>query len=130
MMPTISRQELKRKMDAHENVILVEALPLHTYEQGHIPGAVNLPLENVRELAAHRIPDKNAEVIVYSESSGCGCAAQVAQELMKLGYARVSRYADGKADWVDAGGTLQAGPPDMPPADAMRSSAQKAFQHT
>jgi len=128
MIPTISRQELKRKLDAHEKFYLVETLPLHTYEQGHLPGATCLPPEEARELAAHRLPDKNAEIVCYSDNADNMICARVSQELMNLGYKNVRHYAEGKSDWVDAGNALQAGPPEMLPETELRSSAQKAFQ--
>lgn len=62
---TISREELKRKIDAKEYFFLVETLPTSYYHEGHLPGAVNLPPDKVRELALSVLPDKNAEVIVY-----------------------------------------------------------------
>lgn len=62
---TISREELKRKIDAKEYFFLLETLPTSYYQEGHLPGAVNLPPDKVRELALSVLPDKNAEVIVY-----------------------------------------------------------------
>jgi rhodanese-related sulfurtransferase len=62
---TISREELKRKIDAKEYFFLVETLPTNYYREGHLPGALNLPPDKVHELASSVLPDKNAEVIVY-----------------------------------------------------------------
>jgi rhodanese-related sulfurtransferase len=38
------------------------------YHQAHLPGAINLPPAQVRELAAQRLPDKHAEIVVYCAS--------------------------------------------------------------
>lgn len=35
------------------------------YHEGHLPRAINLPPTQVHELAQRRLPDKDAEIIVY-----------------------------------------------------------------
>jgi rhodanese-related sulfurtransferase len=67
-MEMISREELKGKMDRGESFTLVETLPEVTYHHEHLPGAINLPPERVRELAPGLLPDKGAEIIVYCSS--------------------------------------------------------------
>jgi rhodanese-related sulfurtransferase len=62
---TTSREELRKKIDAKDYFFLVETLPATYYREGHLPGALNLPPDKVRELASSVLPDKNAEVIVY-----------------------------------------------------------------
>jgi rhodanese-related sulfurtransferase len=62
---TIERDELKNKIDAKEYFFLVETLAPQYYQEGHLPGAVNLPPDKVRELALSVLPDKNAEIVVY-----------------------------------------------------------------
>jgi rhodanese-related sulfurtransferase len=65
---TITRDELKVKIDRGEKFYLVETLPRATYEHAHLPGAINLPPDQVRELAPKLLPDKNAEIVVYCAS--------------------------------------------------------------
>ncbi len=65
MTATIARDELKRKIDRGDCFVLVETLPEFQFEQGHLPGAVNLPPSKVREQAPAVLPDRNAEIVVY-----------------------------------------------------------------
>ena len=65
MVATISRDELKKKIDDNQDFKLVETLPSTAYHHAHLPGAINLPPERVRELAPRLLPDKSAEIIVY-----------------------------------------------------------------
>jgi rhodanese-related sulfurtransferase len=65
MARTITREELKAKMDRGDNFVLVEALPEESYRRSHLPGARLMPMEQVKDLAGHIIPDKGAEVVVY-----------------------------------------------------------------
>jgi rhodanese-related sulfurtransferase len=67
-LQTISREELKKKLDDKELITVVETLQEAAFEKAHIPGAINLPPDRIHELAATRLPDKNAEIIVYCSS--------------------------------------------------------------
>ena len=68
MPKTISRDELKAKIDRRDNFVLVETLPATAYHHSHLPGAINLPPESVTSLASQVLPDKNAEIVVYCAS--------------------------------------------------------------
>ena len=67
-MDTVTREELKGKMDRGETFTLVETLQEVAYKHEHLPGAVNLPPDRVRALAPNLLPDKGAEIIVYCSS--------------------------------------------------------------
>jgi rhodanese-related sulfurtransferase len=62
---TISRDELKRKIDGKDDFLLVETLPTVAYEHAHLPGAINLPPDKVSELAPQLLPNKSAQIVVY-----------------------------------------------------------------
>ena len=65
---TISREELKAKMDRKDDFTLVETLEPAAYQSAHLPDALNLPPGRVRELAPRLLPDKSAEIVVYCAS--------------------------------------------------------------
>jgi len=62
---TISRDELRSKLNKRENFTLVETLAKAAYDHAHIPTAKNLPPDQVQTLAPTLLPDKNAEIVVY-----------------------------------------------------------------
>jgi rhodanese-related sulfurtransferase len=64
----ISRDELKRKIDRKDQFFLVETLPETAYHHAHLPGAINIPPEQVSKLAPQLLPDKNALIVVYCAS--------------------------------------------------------------
>ncbi|HEY5444705.1 MAG TPA: rhodanese-like domain-containing protein [Pyrinomonadaceae bacterium] len=68
MIETISRDELKAKIDRHDLFTLVETLPEIAYHHAHLPGAINLPPDKVSSDAAKLLPDKNADIVVYCAS--------------------------------------------------------------
>jgi rhodanese-related sulfurtransferase len=65
MVATISRDELKQKIERSDEFTLVETLPSTAFEHEHLPGAKNLPPDKLRELALEVLPDKNADIVVY-----------------------------------------------------------------
>ena len=65
MVKTISRDELKQKIDRKDNFLLVETLPATAYHHRHLPGAINLPPDSVATLAPQLLPDQGAEIVVY-----------------------------------------------------------------
>ena len=62
---TISRDELKSKLNRREKFTLLETLAKAAYDHAHIPTAKNLPPDEIKTLAPTLVPDKNAEIIVY-----------------------------------------------------------------
>jgi len=103
----IKRKEIQRLVDTKAPVTLVEALPLIYYDRGHLPGAINLPHDQVRERAAGLLPDKSAFIIVYCANTPCQNSAIAARTLDELGYVNVAEYLEGKQDWVEAGLPLE-----------------------
>jgi rhodanese-related sulfurtransferase len=105
----ISRDELWRRMEAGDGLVVVDALAPMSFAHSHLPGAINLPPDWVDERGPSRIPDRNAEIVVYCSSSRCDSSGQVAQRLLELGYPNVRHYVEGKRDWVEAGLPLARG---------------------
>jgi rhodanese-related sulfurtransferase len=101
MTTTITRAELRDAIDRNA-VTVVEALPASYFEQGHLPGAINIPHTEVRELAPALLPDKDAAIVVYCANLPCANSGIAARVLTKLGYTNVREYAEGKQDWTDA----------------------------
>ena len=64
----ISRDELKKKIDSKERFLLVETLAAEKFKRSHLPGAINLPPDQIKQLAAQLLPEKNADIIVYCSS--------------------------------------------------------------
>ena len=103
MTQTISRTELKALIDADEPLTLIEALPKKYFEAGHLPGAINIPHDEIAAHAASRLPDKEATIIVYCANTACQNSGIGAQALIEAGYQRVKEYVEGKQDWQEAG---------------------------
>jgi rhodanese-related sulfurtransferase len=110
MTNTITRAELRSAIE-HNAVTVVEALPAEYYEHAHIPGAINIPHTAVRDLAPALLPDKDAAIVTYCADLACPNSELAAIVLGKLGYTNVREYAEGKADWREAGLALEQSAP-------------------
>ncbi len=112
MVAKITREELRAKLENGAETVLVEALPASYYVERHLPGALNLPHDQVDDLAPAMLPDKSAEIIVYCASAPCKNSGIAAARLAELGYGNVRDYHEGKADWVAAGLPTESGGPN------------------
>ena len=65
MEHTISTKELKGKLERKESLKVVETLAPERYREAHIPGALNIPPDKIKELAPQLLPNKNAEIVTY-----------------------------------------------------------------
>ena len=106
---TISRDELKGRLDRGEEVVLVETLGPGYFEDAHLPGAINIPHTEVEELAPGLLPDKAAPIVVYCSNRACQNSPLAARRLGALGYERVYDYEEGKQDWIGAGLPTESG---------------------
>ena len=104
----ITEQELAARLASSAPPVLAEILAPQYFARGHLPGAINLPLDGLAENAARLLPDKNAEIVVYCSSVSCQNSHVAERALRGLGYQHVRVFAGGKAAWQDAGYELVA----------------------
>jgi rhodanese-related sulfurtransferase len=69
MEAIVSTKDLKAKLDRKEPVLVVETLAPERYREAHLPGALNIPPEQIKELAPKLLPNKNAEIVTYCTST-------------------------------------------------------------
>ena len=62
---TVPTEDLKTKLDRKENIKVVETLAPERYREAHIPGALNIPPEQVKEIAPQLLPNKDVEIVTY-----------------------------------------------------------------
>lgn len=65
---TISTKDLKSKLD-RKQVTVVETLAPDRYREAHIPGALNIPPEKIKDLAPQLLPNKDAEIVTYCSNT-------------------------------------------------------------
>ncbi len=99
MIPTITREDLARRIERREPFVLAEVLPEPYWRKEHLPGAIALPLGEVAARAERLFPDRTTSIVLYCANEECQNSHVAAEELLALGYTDVAVYAGGKADW-------------------------------
>ncbi len=83
-----------------KDVTLLDVRPKEEFEAGHLPGALSIPLPELRrKLAA--IP-KSREIVAYCRGPYCVWAADAVRSLRARGY-RATRFDLGVAEWRERG---------------------------
>ena len=101
----IDRDELARRIDAG-SVLLIDVRPPEEFVQGHIAGAVSVPIAELKNWA--REAPKRKQIVAYCRGPYCVYAVQAVAELKKRGL-RATRTEDGVAEWHAAGFPIETG---------------------
>jgi rhodanese-related sulfurtransferase len=100
--------------EAHEHIeagaALLDAQGPGKFERKHIPGAIRGRIDDPDTTAALLGDDLDREIVVYCTDLACTGSALAAKLLEGRGYRNVLRYADGLADWADAGLPVNTNP--------------------
>ena len=95
----ISINDLVKKFKDNDKFVLVDARSREDYEKSHLPGALSVPVEDVRDYAGRL--DKNEQVITYCGSFQCQASTAAAKEFMGLGFKNVLDYKGGIKEWTE-----------------------------
>lgn len=92
----ITQDKAKEIMDSDESHIVLDVREQEEYDEGHIPGAILIPHEEIAMRAESMLPDKDALILVYCRS---GRRSKIAADaLASLGYSNVKEFG-GIIDW-------------------------------
>ena len=99
-------ESLLEMQENNEDFKLVEVLKEQSYKEGHIPGAINIPVDNLKDEAPKQLK-KTDKIIVYCASYQCHASTNAAKTLLARGYNDTVDFKGGKKTWVDAGFELE-----------------------
>ena len=100
-------EQVRAKLDRGERFHLVDVREESEWARGHLPGAEHLGKGVIERDIEQRIPDPNAEIVLYC--GGGFRSALAADALQKMGYTNVWSMAGGFRDWRDKGLPLEHG---------------------
>ena len=113
----ISTEELKKKIDANEDMIIVDTMPASSFAKNHIKGAVNaeLPADGVDKVTPEQKDaflkvlgeDKDKTIVLYCGFVGCARSHVGGVIAKEAGYKNVLRQPGGIVAWMDAGYELE-----------------------
>ena len=102
--PVITAEELKKQMNEKKKMVLVDVRTPGEYMQGHLEGAVNVPLDSIQTGIGKAVPDKSSYVVTYCMSGRRSRSA--AAVLVKAGYSNLINYSGSVSDWLAKGNQL------------------------
>ena len=92
----ITAEEAKQIMDSQEGYVILDVRTEEEYDAGHIPGAIVISHEEIKEKAEEVLTDKDQLILVYCRS---GRRSKIAAEaLVELGYTKIKEFG-GIIDW-------------------------------
>jgi rhodanese-related sulfurtransferase len=102
----VSVAETRRKLDSSKATVL-DVREESEWNAGHVRGAEHLGKGIIERDIEAKVPDKNAEIILYC--GGGFRSALSADNLQKMGYSNVYSMAGGWRAWQESGGPVKSG---------------------
>ena len=94
----ISVTELKARLDAEENFILIDVREPHEHEEFNVGGQL-IPVGNIPQALEDFVDHKDDEIIVYCRSGNRSGMAQ--QFLQQYGFSKVRNLIGGMLAWQE-----------------------------
>jgi len=101
----ISNVALAKKLYDSQEFVFVDARSRDDYDEGHISGAVSLPVgqfDEKIEAFLEQHPSENA-IITYCSGRTCEDSHKLAQLLLAFGYTEINVFIDGFPGWEAEG---------------------------
>ena len=95
----VSREELVRRLRDGEDLVVLDVRPAAEHAAGHLPGAVSIPVGELRRRLAELPADR--EVVAYCRGPYCAFAHEAVELLREEGFA-ARRLEDGLPEWQAA----------------------------
>lgn len=86
----ISMDKALKMMRDEKNYIILDVRRPDEYAEGHIPGAINVPNEEIGTDEISELPDKSQLILVYCRSGRR--SKEAAEKLVKLGYTSIVEF--------------------------------------
>ena len=100
----VSRSELSRRMKK-ALVTVLDVRPEDEFGQGHLPGAMNVPLSKLKRWLTR--VDKSTEIVAYCRGPYCILSFEAVAQLRASGFS-ARRLEDGYPEWRAAGLPVEA----------------------
>jgi rhodanese-related sulfurtransferase len=96
----VTREELTRRLQDGDDLVVLDVRPAAEYAAGHLPGAVSIPVGELRRRLAELPGDR--EVVAYCRGPYCAFAHEAVVVLREAGVS-ARRLEDGLPEWQTAG---------------------------
>jgi rhodanese-related sulfurtransferase/predicted transcriptional regulator len=96
----VTRQELARRLQNGDSLVVLDVRPAAEHAAGHLPGAVSIPVGELRRRLAELPRDR--EIVAYCRGPYCAFADDAVAVLREAGFS-ARRLEDGLPEWQAAG---------------------------
>jgi rhodanese-related sulfurtransferase len=96
----VTREELARRLRNGDDLVVLDVRPTAEYAAGHVPGALSIPVGELRRRLAELPADR--EVVAYCRGPYCAFAHEAVAVLRQAGFA-ARRLEEGLPEWEAAG---------------------------
>ena len=86
----ISMDEAVKMMRDEKDYIILDVRRPDEFTEGHIPGAINVPNEEIGTTEIAELPDKSQLILVYCRSGRR--SKEASEKLVKLGYTNIVEF--------------------------------------
>jgi rhodanese-related sulfurtransferase len=107
VVPFISLEELEARLRSSNNLSVLDLRERAAFQEGHIPGAHNLPRGQLELLVNKALPDPTQPIVTVCEFGKISTLA--AATLRELGFQRVSALDGGTNAWRERGWPIDDG---------------------
>ena len=109
-LPAVSLKQVKEAYKSGD-ALLVDARDPEFFEQGHIPGAVSLPVRDFASVFPRLEEQLRAvpRVITYCDGASCEMSVELSEKLLLAGVNWVEIFTGGMQQWQGAGQPVLAG---------------------
>ena len=94
-------EEVKAKLDAGSNIVIIDSRSKEFYNRSHIVGAISFPLDDMAE--PYDSLDGYDEIITYCRCPDEQYSARAVRELMLAGFSNAKTIEGGLDAWKEAG---------------------------
>jgi rhodanese-related sulfurtransferase len=109
-MEPVDRKDLLRRV-RQGAVTVLDVRPAAEYRAGHIPGALSVPLGQLKEMISNLPQDQ--DVVAYCRGPYCVLAVEAVEMLRKKGFKAI-RLEEGIQDWLAMGLSIDVGEEQAP----------------
>jgi rhodanese-related sulfurtransferase/DNA-binding MarR family transcriptional regulator len=96
----VTREELTRRLQDGDDLVVLDVRPAAEYAAGHLPGAVSIPVGELHRRLAELPGDR--DIVAYCRGPYCAFAHEAVSVLRDEGFA-ARRLEDGLPEWQAAG---------------------------
>ena len=86
----ITQEEALRMMEEEKDIIILDVRTSEEFNEGHIPGAINIPNEDIVDKRPQELADLEQVILIYCRSGNR--SKEAAEKLVKMGYKSVYEF--------------------------------------